>query len=89
MSEMIARIAESMRKKLVGNDDGWQYAEGEDPRRITLDGTFDLTELAMVAVQTMREPTAEMVAIGAHEDHPESVKWIWAAMIDAALTGGK
>ena len=51
------------------------------------------TQQARAAIEAMREPTADMVAIAlpslscAYGHEPEDAAVVWAAMVDAALRG--
>lgn len=88
---MIDRVAKAMFAHLVANDGPWSLAQGQ-PNSITLDGTFDLRDLARVAVLAMRESTEAMCdaaneAVFREGEPPSLPNIIWPAMIDAALKG--
>lgn len=51
MSEELAvRMAKVMFDKLIAEDGAWALAQGHNPVAITLDGTFDLVDLARAVI---------------------------------------
>ena len=60
--EMVERVARALLAHLIENDGPYSLAinDAEGPR-ITLDGFFDMAELARAAIGAMREPTEGMV----------------------------
>jgi hypothetical protein len=61
MSEMILRVAKAMFDKLRADDGPWTLAQGEGPTAITLDGSFDLTDVAIAAIDALHDPTKPML----------------------------
>ncbi len=60
MSEPVERVARAMFDALIAGDDAYALAQGKGPENITLDGNFDLHDLARVAIAAMRAPTDAM-----------------------------
>ena len=57
MNEMVERAASAMLAKLKADNSPWTYCgQDGDIAGVTLDGTFDLTELACAAIAALREP---------------------------------
>jgi hypothetical protein len=54
--EMVDRAAKALHAHLIAADGPWSLAQG-DYDAVTLDGTFDLRDLARVVIEAM-EPTA-------------------------------
>lgn len=50
MDEIMGKLAQAMFEKLIADDGPYTFAQGDSPENITLDGTFDLRDLAYVAV---------------------------------------
>jgi hypothetical protein len=89
MTSKIEEVARAMMESLTSGSCGWAYASGTDPKNMTLDGDFDLIDLASSAIQAMREPSEAMK----EADKPWSVgdapPNCWVRMIDAALSEDK
>lgn len=54
MTEDVDRVAKAMFDALIAGDDAYALAQGDDPGDVTLDGKFDLRELARVAIEAMK-----------------------------------
>ncbi len=86
MSEFAKKIGKAMFDHLVREDGAWCFCGGEAPDGVTLDGMFDLVELATAALEAMREPTEKMLdGVASHIDGRSTAEAIWDAMIEQAL----
>ena len=81
MNDLSDRIARAMFDKLIEDDDAWVYAQGEDPSNITLDGQFNLYELADAVFVAIYQPTDAMLS--APSAVATDFREIWRAMLDA------
>jgi hypothetical protein len=60
-TSMVEIVARAIFDKLMGDHGPYSFAEGENPDSVTLDGQFDMRDLARAAIAAMREPTMEMI----------------------------
>lgn len=97
---LVERVAWAMFDKLMAQTDPWSFAHGNDPASVVMDGSFDLTEIAVWAIEAMRSPTPEMIKAywdrcdmggdllddrGPDEREGEHIARAFSAMIKAAL----
>lgn len=54
MNQDIERVAKAMFDALIAGGGSYSFAQGDDPGSITLDGEFDLRDLARVAIEVMK-----------------------------------
>lgn len=85
MSEMVERVAKAMFDRLVADDGPWSLAQGESAHYITLDGQFDLSDLAEAAIAAMKFPTLPMIVASGELPATATNHEVWQTMIDAAL----
>jgi len=88
--EMIKRVAQKLRDKLVAEDGPYSFARDDGNFIVTLDGTFDMRELACTAIEEMHEPTDAIVdtiwsCLGGDETSFGQARDVYQAAIDTAL----
>jgi hypothetical protein len=101
MTSMIEQVARAIADGLGDDYDhafvsktGWVAERGERGGRFRdINEPFqgDYIDAATAALKAMREPTPEMVEVGANRAStcplPNTARMIWAAMIDQAIEG--
>jgi hypothetical protein len=85
MNEMVDRLARALLTQLIA-DDGPGVMFSDDITSVTLDGLFDVAALARAALEAIREPTDDIVAMRPPFVSPKDARQWWTAMIDAMLT---
>ena len=89
---MVERVARAMMDNLVADDGPWSFARGEDAYTVTLDGMFDLRDLARAAIAALREPLHEAIMTASDPEQGMHLATLGAvgrrleAMINAALS---
>jgi hypothetical protein len=89
MIERVARaLYERARNPAAPAEGG--YVSNDEPPYTTLDGKWNLSDMARAAIEAMREPTEAMVTAGGHAaldsvSQRADARDAWEAMIDAAL----
>ena len=86
-AEMVERVARAIHEEFAKNKCAWvSRLEDRGLTDVTIDGVFDLKDVARAAIEAMREPTEAMAAAGQTMlDIEGDAAIIWRAMIDAAL----
>lgn len=81
-SRVVEQVARAIHQHVLDNEEPGEIRTFDDCREAAL-------RMASVAIEAMREPTPEMVEIGANITStvpiPIAALQIWRAMIDAAL----
>lgn len=54
MNQDIERVAKAMFDALIADDGHYSFVQGDDPGSVTLDGEFDLRDLARAAIEAMK-----------------------------------
>lgn len=83
---MIEKVAKAIHSLLLKDDWSWVEENPTTMNCVTLDGNFDLNEIAKAAIEAMKEPTEEMVKEGLkYVDWNMGAKEAYQAMIETAL----
>lgn len=96
MSKMVGIVAMAIFERMVANQRAYLSSFqdvtiiGDDEREIvgkatTIDGDFDLEDIARAVIAAMREPTETMVKEAYYDALAENALGVWHTMIDEAL----
>lgn len=69
--ETVARVAKAMFDVLIAGDGPYTLAQGGGPENVTLDGSFDLRDLAMAAIMEIN-PASPLTDQRSHTPPPQA-----------------